>query len=100
MIEKLGSINEIDIVTENNSYLIDSVSLSFPSLPIREKDNPQHIWDITETIDPLITAAINKDEDPKCPNGCGKKLELEDGVNTDVQDEIIALLEKTLGQLK
>ncbi|HEV3269972.1 MAG TPA: hypothetical protein VGZ69_04905 [Candidatus Rhabdochlamydia sp.] len=93
------NVNEQDLVTEKNLYLLDKVLLGFPNLPIQEKDNPQHLWDIIETIDPLIADAINKGEDLKCPNGCNKKLELGDQVNTNVQDEIINLLKKAIASL-
>lgn len=100
LLKKLHLINptldEQSLVTETNSYLIDKVLIGFPSLPVLEKGNPLHIWDVIETIDPLIASVRNSEEDFKCPDGCDKKLELEEGVNTTVQDEIIKLLKQEL----
>lgn len=69
---------------------IDWITTTIPAYPIKEKDNPLHFWDIT-TLENLLKKSLI----PNCPNGCGRKLELENTISTDLQDKIIKLLEET-----
>lgn len=79
---------------EQSTDLLDWVTHEIPIYPVKEKavektEIPQHFWDI-ETIKNLFTQSST----PNCPNGCGKKLELENEVDTNSQTKIIELLEK------
>lgn len=80
VLENLGSTD----------FPIDYVTHGAPIHPVKEKNTPQHFWDI-ETIKKIFENSLT----PNCPNGCGRKLELENEVDTNLQTKIIELLEKT-----
>ncbi len=74
---------------EQSTDLLDWITRKIPIYPVREKNNPPHFWD-TETI----KGFIEKSSTSHCPNGCRKKLELENEVDTNLQTKIIEVLEK------
>ncbi|PWU13353.1 MAG: hypothetical protein C5B45_06295 [Chlamydiae bacterium] len=74
---------------EQSTDLLDWVTCEIPIYPVKEKGTPQHFWDV-ETIKIFFTNSST----PDCPNGCRIKLELEDAVDTNLQINIIELLEK------
>ncbi|WP_138107030.1 hypothetical protein [Candidatus Rhabdochlamydia sp. T3358] len=87
--------NELKNLEQSTDFPMDSITYKLPIYPVKEKNNPLHFWDI-ETL----KIFFEKSSTSHCPNGCGKKLELEDAVATDAQDEIINLLKRELERLK
>ncbi|MGL4540077.1 MAG: hypothetical protein ACRCU0_03780 [Candidatus Rhabdochlamydia sp.] len=88
LLAKLQELHLLEELEDRPGTIIDWITTTIPLYPIKEKNNPLHFWDI-KTLENLC-----KNPPTNCPNGCGKKLELEDAVSTDLQDEIIKQLEE------
>ena len=79
----------LENLEQSTDLLMDSITYKTPIYPTKEKNNPLHFWDI-ETVKKFF----EKSSIFNCPNGCGKKLELENEVDTNLQTKIIEVLEK------
>lgn len=88
LLAKLQERHILEELEDRPGTIIDWITTTIPLYPIKEKTNPLHFWDI-KTLENLCRNPLTK-----CPNGCGKKLELEDAVSTDLQDKIIKQLEE------